>query len=449
MTCTGLTESISIPGTANLNDTVPVTAVVTSTLAYTKLASVTFSDESGAFHTTGQIPVYPSTSGFFSKFTAPSFTGTYVASSGGTWTVCEDVSCPAVHYGSTDYNTPGNWIYPLGGGAGYSTSRIYNQSDATHVITSGMTADQFISTVSNAKAGDIIFIPSTVTVDLTNRYRIPIPAGVTICGDRGDAGSTGGTIYRDHHRSDDWNDTTWSHQFTFLVADNVRVTGLNVVCTDMEEDEPLEALGKAFRVAFYMNTGCSMELDNCEVYGWSYSGILTLAGGFQYMHHNYMHHCHARGFGYCLTLQGVNAYALVIANVFDWTRHALSTTGDPTQNWEACYNTHLGHGNAIGGHHFDSHGYASGGVTWANGLIYWHHNTFLRPGADYLYAARIRGKPYIWAYLLYNRYGFVDSGGCPIEQKPDGTSDPYGHITISYSYCVGVYEATSCVHKGS
>jgi hypothetical protein len=77
---------------------------------------------------------------------------------------------------------------PVGGGAGY-----------TGIITGGdyicATGAEFLAALSKVSSGDVIFVPSAASIDLTGSYDIRVPAGVTIASDRGSGDSAGGRIF--------------------------------------------------------------------------------------------------------------------------------------------------------------------------------------------------------------------------------------------------------------
>jgi PKD repeat protein len=283
-------------------------------------------------------------------------------------------------YGASSNNT-GN---PIGGGQGY-----------TKIITNGnylvTNATEFLLALTKAKTGDILFIPGTATIDLTDKYGINIPAGVTIASDRGYNGSLGGIISRPRVYTLDGG----GRGYTFNITNpNVRFTGLRIrggdsiedLCIDVEDGN---CKGKitSFPQAVYSGItfrGNNCEVDNCELFNWSWRAIGFQGGIGGYVHHNYIHHCHARGYGYGVGVHEGGQY-LAEANVFDYTRHALASSGGPTDDYEARYNIVMGHGNAFGGHHFDVH--APGG-----GTTYIHHNTF-QIGDGNLYSIGLRACP--------------------------------------------------------
>lgn len=283
---------------------------------------------------------------------------------------------PSGEYGAGVNNTGS----PIGGGAGYK-----------NIITEGnytvTTLNQFLTALTDAKSGDIIFIPSGTTIDLSGQYGLSCNAGVTIAGDRGIG--VGGVLYRPRVYTPDGG----GRGFTFNIYNpNVRFTGLRIrggdsqqdLCVDVEDGNCSGKVAQWPQAVYsgitFRNTGG--QVDNCEMWDWSWRAVGFMGGRQGHVHHCYIHHCHARGYGYGVGVHEGGQF-LAEANLFDYTRHALTSSGGTNDDYEARYNIHLGHGNAFGGHHFDVH--SPGG-----GTTYIHHNTF-KPSA--LEAIGIRACP--------------------------------------------------------
>jgi len=273
-------------------------------------------------------------------------------------------------------NPTGN---PIGGGPGYS--RIISPTDASvkYIVS---TKDQLLTALARAQPGEVIFVPGDANIDLTGTWGTVIPAGVTLAGDRGRNGSPGGRIFR-YRMSPPSADNGYSKEPMLVIGgDNVRITGLRFEGGDRIQDELLENNGIDVKCAIKASERKELEVDNCEFWYWSDSAVhlenSNNSTAYAYIHHNYMHHCHARGYGYGVVLYGGNV--LVEANLFDYTRHAIAAAGYPNEGYEARYNIHLGHGNAIGGHHFDVHGYPPGQKESVDSIAGYeykiHHNTF-------------------------------------------------------------------------
>ncbi len=301
-------------------------------------------------------------------------------------------------YGA-ESNPTGN---PIGGGAGYSD--IYTQNDprVDYVVR---TLAELRSALSTATAGDVIFIPGGVTIDTSSvQSGLTIPAGVTLASDRGYNGSPGGRIY--HPRQSGWS--TSSHAIALKAGgNNVRLTGVRLEGTDtMVSPRTLPMSGGI------SSNGYRIIVDNCEISGFSYFGVSASAGAsnYGYIHHNFIHHCQADGYGYGVLNGGTT---LIEANLFRYTRHAIADGGSTSHFYEARYNivepsnTH---------HIFDMHGEGS---TYC-GSMYVHHNTFkdtVQP------AARLRAVPQKTAYFDHNWYWKTNA---PSVQQKSGN----GNIVI-------------------
>ncbi|MBQ2325684.1 MAG: right-handed parallel beta-helix repeat-containing protein [Clostridia bacterium] len=159
------------------------------------------------------------------------------------------------------------------GGAEYD-GKIYTEGDFTATDD-----DSLKRALEQAKAGDIIFIPSGVTIDMsdlgaTETYTPKIPEGVILASDRGI--NAGGILKLSHPSG------------TLLVCnDNVTVTGLNlcgVIAPSGEWDEYKKDNG--IRI-----DGKNIVVSNCEIAFFSKSGITTFPKGEAKITDCYIHHC--------------------------------------------------------------------------------------------------------------------------------------------------------------
>jgi hypothetical protein len=325
--------------------------------------------------------------------------------------ITSGTSAPSEIFGA-EPNPTGN---PIGGGAGYT--RIISEKDprVKYVVS---TRDQLFSALKNAKAGDVVFVKGDANIDLTGTYRTVIPGGVTLASDRGLNGSPGGRIFR--YRTDPPELENGIPQIsTMLVGgDNVRITGLRFEGNDTIQDELFDSVGLDVKTGIKAFERKGLEVDNCEFWGWSHAGVSmenskNWSTANAYIHHNYFHHCQARGWGYGVVLQG--GHAVIEANIFDYTRHAIAAAGYAGEGYEARYNIHLGHGTAIGGHHFDVHPFYNPvtGQTIAGNDYKIHHNTF--EPTD-LYSVGIRAVPEKGVWIDHNIF---KSSITPVFQRGD------------------------------
>ena len=159
------------------------------------------------------------------------------------------------------------------GGAGYE-GKIYTEGDYT--VT---TDDQFKAALKSAKEGEVIFIPSGVTIDLadlsaTESYTAKIPEGVIIASDRGIG--EGGVL-------------KFSHQSgTLLVCNNnATITGLNL-CGVMPIFGKTETNrgDNGIRI-----DGTGITISNCEIASFSKSGINVFPDAVATVSHCFIHNC--------------------------------------------------------------------------------------------------------------------------------------------------------------
>lgn len=279
---------------------------------------------------------------------------------------------------------------PIGGGSGYP--RVVARATATLIVSS---ATELLNALSLAKPGNVIYVDDAATIDLTGKQNIVIPGGVTLASGRGVGGSPGGLIRTTTHASPPVFE---------VMGDDVRITGLRLF-------GPQEEVGDANYAATPASTGvlltrrAGFELDNCEVYGWSWAGV-TVASSKAHVHHSYFHHNRRYGLGYAIVLSGT-ASGLIESNLFDLNRHAIAGNGSRFCSYEARLNRVV---NAAGQHAFDMHGEgekvfdASSELfdsPYAGDRILIHHNTFLFTDER---AVLIRGMPMTGAWIDHNSF---------------------------------------------
>jgi PKD repeat protein len=287
-------------------------------------------------------------------------------------------------YGAETCNPTGN---PIGGGAGYTRIITETDSRVKYVVT---TRDQLLTALKSAKAGEVVFVPSSATIDLTGASTVTIPAGVILASDRGYNGRAGGLIKRD-------NSGTIPLATFMAGGDNVRFTGLRI-------QGPHSGYGADYgdnvKCAIMEENRNGLEVDNCEIYYWSYAGVAfentrnsAWSGN---VHHNTIHHIAGEGYGYGVMV----AYGdvLIEANNFDYTRHAVIGEGCPGEKFVYRYNYYGSHSlNPVLDLHTNCGGWSAGGVS---GRLYdIHHNTIVYAGSVTLNAY---GTPSEGLYITKN-----------------------------------------------
>jgi len=213
--------------------------------------------------------------------------------------------------------------------------------------------------------------------------------------------SEGGLIYLDQADPD--------HRIGFVTGgEGVRITGLRLEGphSGIETVDPtVIGIYSAYR---------NLEVDNCEIRGWSGAAVgVTGTGGSEmktggYIHHNYIHHCQAEGFGYGVVVSA-GAVALIEANYFDYCRHAIAGSGVAGDGYEAQYNICGPNFIAGSSHNFDMHGVASGTGMIAGDTIRIHHNTFTATGPLNAFPVAIRGVPRDGAYIHNNWFYYTQA----------------------------------------
>jgi hypothetical protein len=310
----------------------------------------------------------------------------------------EGAETVVVTYGA-DANPTGD---PIGGGAGYSN--IITTWDCT--VT---TKAEFLSAMTSATSGQVIYISPAASIDLSGESDVAIPVGVTVASNRGEEGSLGGLIYTN----------TQTSGFAVLLQPQSHVTFNGI---------RLEGPDGSTSGTSYMKGICTdgyhgIEIENCEIYNWPYAGVAVYddnlgADGLSspdlnHIHHNYIHDCQRNGYGYGVDVAA--ASALIEANVFDYCRHDVagqrSLPDAATTNYEVSYNifeTHINNNSLV-----DCHG-GNDSKAWGNpnnpdvntaagGTLLIHHNTFKVANQP---SVAIRGVPAV-VCKVYNNWTYV------------------------------------------
>jgi len=241
---------------------------------------------------------------------------------------------------------------PIGGGNGYSNVTIrgdYTVSDL----------DALLDALSKAQAGHIISIPDETVIDLTARIYIDqlvleIPEGVTLAGNRGHGKSKGALLT---------SDALKTPEMIRAAGPDVRVTGLRIQGPNPKRylDHHRRAFGRggaghSYYYKLPTSNGIAtrhsrLEVDNCEISGFSHAGVDLRTAQGHHIHHNYIHHCQYQGLGYGVCHN--TASSLIEYNLFDWNRHSIAGTGRPGNSYIARHNVELG---VSLSHCFDMHG---------------------------------------------------------------------------------------------
>ena len=234
-----------------------------------------------------------------------------------------------------EWNPTGN---PIGGGPGYSDSiTTYD-----YYVT---TKSELLNALSVAASGDIIYIDDNAEIDMTGQSFLWIPERVTLCSGRGrtlgDRISWGGLIYCTEHER--------SAELIRTGGKKVRISGLRLRGGFSPlEGQQLESdsFPQPLPVSYYgieINRD-SVEVDNCEI--WGFSGAPIAGNNCQEVniHHNYFHDGHHCYHAYGVAMADSTEYYYT-ANFADYYQWLLMSGGG------YCMPTRGYHSWSIFGHH--------------------------------------------------------------------------------------------------
>jgi hypothetical protein len=300
---------------------------------------------------------------------------------------------------------------PIGGGKGYQ--RLIVRSD--YLVK---TLEELLAALKQAKAGQVVYVNDKAEIDVTGNQKIVIPGGVTVASGRGRGGSEGALLYSD--------ELATSPMF-LAGGEKVRITGLRLRGPDpnrrTEQMRQLHKEGRYYSIPNsdgIISTHPYLEVDNCELWGWSHAAVFLKRGASKaHIHHNSIHHNQRSGLGYGVCLDQSNA--LIEANLFDWCRHHIAGTGRPGTSYEARYNLVLENANS---HSFDMHGGRDrkDGTDIAGDSIKIHHNTFK---AARVRAIVIRGRPVQSAEIHHNWFLHPDPQRAVAQTNATGNMNVY------------------------
>ncbi|MGI6082628.1 MAG: carbohydrate binding domain-containing protein [Limnochordia bacterium] len=285
-------------------------------------------------------------------------------------------------------NPTGN---PIGGGQGY-----------TYAVTSGdiavSSAQELIAALEAAAPGDVIYVDPDAEIDLTGYEQLVIREGVTLAGNRGVDGAPGPLLFSDEM-------DTYP---LFVMEKGARLTGIRLRGPDGTTQDSAYSQPNSLAVR---SAGDDIEVDNNEIFNWSYGGVSVMNEN-AYVHHNHIHHVQRAGLGYPVVVSG--GTALIEANYFDWYRHAIASSGYIGSGYEARYNIAGANATSFA---FDMHGGRDFcpkrstpcsetekfmGGEW----ITIHHNTFLNTRQR---AIGIRGVPLQGGAIYRNWFHHTDT----------------------------------------
>jgi len=314
---------------------------------------------------------------------------------------------------------------PVGGGPGYS-----------QIITGGdyicATGSQLMAALAMAASGEVIFVPSAASIDLTGSYDLRVPAGVTIASDRGSGGSSGGRIFT--------GSMTAEFRRLFEVGDYVTFSGLRLEGPDGSQGSK----GADPTITGIYSYGAKgLVVENCEIFNWTFAGVAVYNDGVDginnrgrfYIHHSSFHHNRREGYGYGVDTAGSSG--LIEANSFDYGRHFIAGgRGFPVNYVETRFNDFGPNcSNALydqhGGNDDPSWGFDDGpdSAVPAGGTLLIHHNTFR--SADQPSVA-VRGVPYVACevYSNWTLWPESQSAKCFKQRLENLDLKPYQNMSV-------------------
>jgi len=294
----------------------------------------------------------------------------------------------------------------IGGGKGYD--RIVTTGD--YVVR---TYAELVEACIKAGEGEVIFIPSDVTIDVTMESKpdnsggcyIVLHRGVTLASDRGFVREDGSVSTGAKICGYGFGKTNLSSGFIYCNP-YARITGLVIEGPDpmkhVEHHTRCYRFDGSFDHTMYYKlpmprgievNGKNVEIDNCEISGFS-SVAIAASSEEIHVHHNYIHHNQIKGLGYGVAFGGGG---LIEYNLFNFNRHSIAGSGRSNQYYVARYNVDMGDSLS---HVFDMHGGADrgDGTNIAGKYIEMYNNTFLSDSNPY----HRRGVPVEYQIFYHN-----------------------------------------------
>ena len=286
------------------------------------------------------------------------------------------------------------------------------------------TRDQLLSALRNSSDGDLIWIDSDETIDLTGESEIDV-SDVTLASGRGIDGPGA------HLKCD-------GSPESLFVADGTRtrLTGLRIEGPEKRNlDWPGYNSGKIH--TGLSATGRTVVVDNCELWGWTRAAVefgeRRELGTEAFVTDCDFHHCQMGGLGYGVLVSGGDAN--IHRCTFDAHRHAIAGAGGPNCSYTV---TRSVHGENTTLHAFDMHGDDD---DVAGDRIMVRRNTFF---FDDQTAVRVRGVPRSGCWIRQNQFWHRDK-----PSEPGETYEAYRQTNQGGDEFVEFYPERNNFHEGS
>jgi hypothetical protein len=246
------------------------------------------------------------------------------------------------------------------------------------------TPDQLEQVLRSDFVGCVI-VTKNKFLNMTGRAEIPIHAGVTLMGERGELGSRP-SLFADNKCLDPkvtkLDPLVCAEYSLFVITENnISVTGLHLRGPAKGSRDSNQPYINGIRITADPNTkqGRGIYIAESEFDEWSGSGVNTISNnrariptqylaewtpltkddaGLIRIERNYFHHNARDNGGYGVTVDS-GAFATVMGNVFDFNRHAVASNGFAKTGYIARFNYVLEGGfkqDSFYNQHFDVHG---------------------------------------------------------------------------------------------
>lgn len=282
---------------------------------------------------------------------------------------------------------------------GCSCNSYYNIQENEEVVYHFVNdKTSLIQALNSADKGDQVIIDNKAFINLSGLENIRIPGGITIRGKK-----------KYHNKKPLlFSDSLKSFPLLITGGENIKISGVKLQGPDtLRRTLQMKSLLEKSKNEFYKIPNSrgiqiihsNVEIENCEIYGWSHAGIYV-NGNIEKINinNNNIHHNQRYGLGYGVCLN--KASAIIEHNFFDWNRHSIAGTGASGTSYIARYNIV---GKNASSHAFDMHGGADrkDGTNIAGENIEIYNNKFL---LDEYEAILIRGVPAKSAVIRNNEF---------------------------------------------
>jgi hypothetical protein len=286
--------------------------------------------------------------------------------------------------------------------------------------------ESLIKAIKSVKPGGQIVIASG-KYDITNSPTFIIPSNVKIIGSRGQELST----------------TLISNNYSIkpifnIIGDNVLIYGLSLQGPDSSiintpYGNNIDVIRKQFgatskRTADILKygkgssggifiSGKNVTIENCEIANFSNAAISVQKDADVKVHHCFIHHNQRYSLGYGIMVSEGNAE--IYANIFDFNRHSVASTGLPNSSYNVHDNIFLEHCN---GHAIDVHGGKDrgDGTNIAGKLFIIENNTFYNRNCI---GIMLRGRPTQQMKVLNNKFLYLKKADQFKQTNASGNTD--------------------------